>query len=71
MKLLPESARTTHAFLKIAKDEQELQEEDSPEQPTTSTNELQLSSTTHGIASRSKLTKTQRNNLKKRANRYK
>ncbi|CAF3745717.1 unnamed protein product [Rotaria socialis] len=40
-------------------------------EPTTSTNELQLSSTTHGIASRSKLTKTQRNNLKKRANRYK
>ncbi|CAF3393720.1 unnamed protein product, partial [Rotaria socialis] len=35
MKLLPESARTTHAFLKIAKDEQELQEEDSPEQATT------------------------------------
>ncbi|CAF2564518.1 unnamed protein product [Rotaria sp. Silwood2] len=32
MKLLPESARTTQAFLKIAKDEQELQEEDSSEQ---------------------------------------
>jgi hypothetical protein len=29
MKLLPESARTTQAFLKIAKDEQELQEENS------------------------------------------
>lgn len=28
MKLLPEAARTTQAFLKIAKDEQELQEED-------------------------------------------
>ncbi|CAF4803070.1 unnamed protein product, partial [Rotaria socialis] len=34
MKLLPESARTTQAFLKIAKDEQELQD-DSPEQETT------------------------------------
>lgn len=34
MKLLSESARTTQAFLKIAKDEQELQE-DSPEQETT------------------------------------
>ncbi|CAM2708521.1 unnamed protein product [Rotaria socialis] len=32
MKLLPESARTTQAFLKIAKDEQELQEENSTEQ---------------------------------------
>ncbi|CAF1447027.1 unnamed protein product, partial [Rotaria sordida] len=29
MKLLPESARTTQAFLKIAKDEQEFQDEDS------------------------------------------
>ncbi|CAF1402909.1 unnamed protein product [Rotaria sordida] len=37
MKLLPESARTIQAFLKIAKDEQELQEEDSSElQPTQS-----------------------------------
>ena len=35
MKLLSESARTTQAFLKIAKDEQELQEENFPEpQPT-------------------------------------
>ncbi|CAF4004061.1 unnamed protein product [Rotaria sp. Silwood1] len=32
MKLLPESARTSQAFLKIAKDEQELLEEDSSEQ---------------------------------------
>ncbi|CAF1230258.1 unnamed protein product [Rotaria magnacalcarata] len=32
MKLIPESARTTQAFLKIAKDEQELQEENSTEQ---------------------------------------
>ncbi|CAF3597217.1 unnamed protein product [Rotaria socialis] len=39
--------------------------------PTTSTHNLPLSTTTHGISSRSKLTKTQRNNLKKRANRYK
>ncbi|CAF1686109.1 unnamed protein product, partial [Didymodactylos carnosus] len=36
-KLLPESARTIQAFLKIAKDVQELQEEDSSElQPTQS-----------------------------------
>ncbi|CAF5033360.1 unnamed protein product, partial [Rotaria sp. Silwood1] len=35
MKLLPESARTIQAFLKIAKDEQELQEEDSSELQTT------------------------------------
>ncbi|CAF4477499.1 unnamed protein product, partial [Rotaria magnacalcarata] len=35
MKLLPESARTTQAFLKIAKDEQELQEENSTEQEST------------------------------------
>ncbi|CAF4960872.1 unnamed protein product, partial [Rotaria socialis] len=35
------------------------------------THNLPLSTTTHGISSRSKLTKTQRNNLKKRANRYK
>ena len=35
MKLLSESARTTQAFLKIAKDEQELQEENFSEpQPT-------------------------------------
>ncbi|CAF3406582.1 unnamed protein product [Rotaria sp. Silwood2] len=32
MKLIPELARTTQALLKIAKDEQELQEEDSYEQ---------------------------------------
>ena len=31
MKLLPEDSRTTQAFLKIAKDEQELQEENRPE----------------------------------------
>ncbi|CAF2001589.1 unnamed protein product, partial [Rotaria magnacalcarata] len=35
MKLLPESARTTQAFLKIAKDEQDLQEENSTEQEST------------------------------------
>jgi hypothetical protein len=37
MKLLSEAARTTQAFLKIAKDEQELQEENLPEpEPTPS-----------------------------------
>ncbi|CAF3391230.1 unnamed protein product [Rotaria socialis] len=35
MQLLPESARTAQAFLKIAKDEQELQEENSTEQEST------------------------------------
>ena len=37
MKLLPESARTIQALLKIAKDEQELQEENIPESQSTST----------------------------------
>ncbi|CAF1021091.1 unnamed protein product [Rotaria magnacalcarata] len=36
MKSLSESARTTHAFLKISKDEQELQEENVPKPYTTS-----------------------------------
>ena len=36
MKSLPESARTTQAFLKIAKDEQELQEENFLESQSTS-----------------------------------
>jgi hypothetical protein len=36
MKLLSEPARTTQAFLKIAKDEQELQEENLPESEPTS-----------------------------------
>ncbi|CAF4470401.1 unnamed protein product, partial [Rotaria magnacalcarata] len=35
MKALSDSARTTQAFLKIAKDEQELQEENVPERKTT------------------------------------
>ncbi|CAF4944337.1 unnamed protein product, partial [Rotaria magnacalcarata] len=35
MKALSDSARTTQAFLKIAKDEQELQEENAPERETT------------------------------------
>ncbi|CAF2038712.1 unnamed protein product [Rotaria magnacalcarata] len=35
MKALSDSARTTQAFLKIAKDEQELQEENVPERETT------------------------------------
>ncbi|CAF4851876.1 unnamed protein product, partial [Rotaria socialis] len=35
MKALSDSARTTQVFLKIAKDEQELQEENVPERETT------------------------------------
>ncbi|CAF4413388.1 unnamed protein product [Rotaria sp. Silwood2] len=37
MKLLPEATRTTQAFLKIAKDEQELQKENPPESEPTPT----------------------------------
>ena len=37
MKLLPKSARTTQASLKIANNEQELQEENLPESQSTST----------------------------------